>query len=151
MTDIHIDDFYKDAAKILLHLYVTFPKPTQIYVEDIAGADNPDEFGLHSDRHSACFSTMLWLAQSGYIQYIDTIRHEALDQAVLTQKAFLLLTAYSELAENHPKVKETNPPSVKEEFSSNIHQLRLAIKSGSSVQIRKIVQYLLRSAIHSGA
>ncbi len=143
MTDIHIDDFYKDAAKTLLHLYVAFPKPAQIYVEDVAGADEPDEFGLHSDRHNACFSTMLWLAQSGYIHYVDTIRHEALDQAVLTQKAFLLLTAYSELADSHPKVKETNPPSVKEEFSSNIHQVRLALKSNSSVQIRKIVLYLL--------
>jgi len=143
MTDIHIDDFYKDAAKILLHLYVAFPKPTQIYVADISGADETDEFGLHSDRHNACFSTMLWLAQSGYIHYIDTIRHEALDQAMLTQKTFLLLTAYSELADNHPKVKETNPPSVKEEFSSNIHQIRIALKSNSSVQIRRVVQYLL--------
>lgn len=144
MTDIHIDDFYKDAAKILLHLYVTFPKPSQIYVEDISGADEPDEFGLHSDRHNACLSTMLWLAQFGYIHYVDTIRQEALDQAVLTQKAFLLLTAYSELAENHPKVKTETPPSVKEEFSSNIHQIRLALKSNSSVQIRKIIQYLLK-------
>lgn len=144
MTDIHIDDFYKDAAKILLHLYVTFPKPSQIYVEDISGADEPDEFGLHSDRHNACLSTMLWLAQSGYIHYVDTIRHEALDQAVLTEKAFLLLTAYSELAEGHPKVQaEENPPSVKEEFSSNIHQIRLALKSNSSIQIRKVILYLL--------
>jgi len=143
MTDIHIDDFYKDAAKALLHLYVSFPKPTQIYVEDISGADEPDEFGLHSDRHNACFSTLLWLAQSGYIHYADTIRQEALDQAVLTQKAFLLLTAYSELSDSHPKVKTENPPSVKEEFSSNIHQIRQALKSSSSVQIRKIVQYIL--------
>jgi hypothetical protein len=146
MTDIHIDDFYKDVAKILLHLYVSFPKPTQIYVEDISGADEPDEYGLHSPRHNACFSTLLWLAQSGYIHYADTIRQEALDQAVLTQKAFLLLTAYSELADSHPKVKTENPPSVKEEFSSNIHQIRLALKSSSSVQIRKIVQYLLNQA-----
>lgn len=144
MTDIHIDDFHKDAAKIFLHLYVSFPKQSTLYVEDISGADDPDEFGLHSARHHACFSTMLWLAQAGYIDYVDTIRQEALDQAVLTQKAFLLLTAISEMAESHPKVKsEKYPPSVKEEFSSNIHQVRLALKSGSSVQIRKIVQYLL--------
>ena len=143
MTDIHIDDFYKDAAKILLHLYVTFPKPSSIYVEDISGADEPDEFGLHSDRHNACLSTMLWLAQSGYIHYVDMIRHEALDQAVLTQKAFLLLTAYSELADSHPNIQTETPPSVKEEFSSNIHQIRLALKSNSSVQIRKTILYLL--------
>ena len=144
MTDIHIDDFYKDVAKILIFLYVHFPKPAQIYVEDISGLDEPDEFGLHSSRHTACFSAMLWLADSGYVRYIDTIRHEALDQAVLTQKAFTLLTAVSELADNHPKVKDDkSPPSIKDEYSSNVHQIRHALKSGSSVQIRKIIQYLL--------
>lgn len=143
MTDIHIDDFYKDAAKILLQLYISFPRASLIYVEDIIGPDEPDEFGLHSPRHHACFSTMVWLAKSGYIHYIDTIKQEALDQAVLTQKAFTLLTAKSDLAEKHPKVKESNPPAIIEEYSSNIHQIRLALKSGSSVQIRQIIQYLL--------
>lgn len=144
MTDIHIDDFYKDAAKILLQLYVGFPRASLIYVEDIIGPDEPDEFGLHSTRHQACFSTMVWLAQSGYIHHTDTIKQEALDQAVLTQKAFMLLTAKSDLAEKHPKVKDASyPPAVIEEYSSNIHQIRLALKSGSSVQIRQIIQYLL--------
>lgn len=147
MTDIHIDDFYKDAAKILLQLYVSFPRASLIYVEDIIGPDEPDEFGLHSTRHHACFSTMVWLAQSGYIHYIDTIKQEALDQAVLTQKAFMLLTAKSDMAEKHPKVKDSShPPAVIEEYSSNIHQIRLALKSGSSVQIRQIIQYLLNQA-----
>jgi len=143
MTDIHIDDFYKDSARILLQLYRYFPQPSQLYVEDISGPDEPDEFGLHSNRHSACFSTMIWLAESGFIRYVDTIRHEALDQAVLTQKAFTLLTTKSKLAEKHPNVSDENPPSVKEEFSSNVHQIRLALKTKSSVQIREIVQYLL--------
>ena len=147
MTDIHIDDFYKDVAKTFVLLYAQFPKPAQIYVEDISGPDEPDEFGLHSSRHMACFSTMLWLANAGYLTYIDTIRQEALDQAVLTQKSFTLLTSKSALADQHPKVNdEKNPPSVIEEFSSNIHQVRRALKSGSSIQIRQIVRYLLEES-----
>lgn len=149
MTDIHIDDFYKDAAKILLQLYLFFPKPAQIYVEDISGPDETDEFGLHSKRHTACLSTMIWLAESGYLRYVDTIRHEALDQAVLTQKAFTLLTSRSQLADKHPKVSDPEtPPAMVEEFSSNIHQIRQALKSGSSVQIREIVRYLLEQSRH---
>lgn len=147
MTDIHIDDFYKDVAKIFLYLYLQFPKPAQIYVEDISGPDEPDEFGLHSSRHNACLSAMIWMANAGYLTYVDTIRQEALDQAVLTQKSFTLLTSRSALAERHPKVAdEKNPPSVVDEFSSNIHQIRLALKSGSSVQIRQVVRYLLEEA-----
>ncbi len=149
MTDIHIDDFYKDVARILVQLYLYFPKPAQLYVEDISGPDDPDEFGLHSDRHNACFSTMIWLADSGYVRFVDTIRHEALDQAVLTQKAFTLLTTRSELADKHPFVsEENNPPSVIEEFSSNVHQIRIALKNRSSVQIRSIVQHLFEQAKH---
>jgi hypothetical protein len=147
MSDIHIDEFYKDVAKIFLFLYLQFPKPVLIYVEDISGADVPDEFGLHSPRHNACFSAMLWMADSGYLRYVDTVRQEALDQAVLTQKSFTLLTAKSELPHQHPKIRdETLPPSVIEEYSSNIHQIRLALKSTSSVQIRQVVRYLLEES-----
>ena len=67
MSDIHIDDFFKDAAKVLLQLFNVFPRKSTVYVEDISGADNPDEFGLHDDRFMACFSTMLWLEEEGYI------------------------------------------------------------------------------------
>lgn len=148
MTDIHIDDFYKDSARILLHLYRFFPKPAQLYVEDISGPDNPDEFGLHSNRHNACFSAMIWLAESGFIRYVDTIKQEALDQAVLTQKAFMLLTTSSQLTNKHPNASDENPPSIQAEFSSNIHQVRLALKTGSSIKIREAVQYLLNESKH---
>lgn len=58
MADLHIDDFYRDAALILLRLYRTFPRKTILYVDDISGPDTPDEFGLHSERFQSCFSTM---------------------------------------------------------------------------------------------
>ena len=59
MADIHIEEFYKDAAIALVQLYNAFPRRVNLFVEDIAGADEPDEFGLHSKRHMACFGTLL--------------------------------------------------------------------------------------------
>ena len=68
MADLHIDDFYRDSAMILLRLYTTFPRKTVLYVDDICGPDAPDEFGLHSERHQSCFSAMTWLAESRLYQ-----------------------------------------------------------------------------------
>ncbi|MEZ5501925.1 MAG: hypothetical protein R3E50_04435 [Halioglobus sp.] len=141
MADIHIDDFYRDVAKILIRLYAIFPRKTALYVEDISGPDEPDEFGLHHPRFQACFSTMVWLAEHGYITYQDTIRQEALDLAVLRQKAFLLLTTRSSLsvAGADPDL----PPSILEAAQTNIAQLRAAAREGSSTVLRQCVGYLL--------
>ena len=62
MADIHIDDFYRDVATIFLRLYAVFPRKSTLYVEDICGPDQPDEFGLHHPRFQAGFSAMVWLA-----------------------------------------------------------------------------------------
>lgn len=133
MSDLHINDFYKDAGKILLQLYKNFPKKATVLVEDIAGPDSPDDFGLASERHQACFGAMLWLAEAGYLQYAETIRQEAIDQAILTHKAFTLLTASC----------EADSPA-----KSNIHNLRLALKSGSSNQLEECLRSLLAQAQH---
>ena len=92
MHDLHIGDFYNDVARILVALYMRFPVRSALYVEDISGPDTPDEYGLHSPRHMACFSTALWLAEEGYFRYTDTIHQEALDEAVLSQAGFLFFT-----------------------------------------------------------
>lgn len=84
MADIHVEEFYRDVAIALSQLYSAFPRRINLFVEDIAGPDEPDEFGLHSKRHMACFGALLWLAEEGFLRYVDTIRQEALDQAVLT-------------------------------------------------------------------
>jgi len=127
-SDIHINDFYHDAAKILIALYKQFPRKTMLYVEDIAGPDTPDEFGLHSTRHGACFSTLLWMAHGDYLQYDDTVRQEALDQAVLTHRGFLLLNAPFPDAE----LPVDLPEQVAREQQLTIHHIRHALKHGNS-------------------
>ncbi|MEZ5540308.1 MAG: hypothetical protein R3E63_10270 [Pseudomonadales bacterium] len=144
MSDIHIDDFYKDAARILLVLYQYFPRPYTVYVADISGFDEPDEYGLHSDRHNACFSTMVWLADAGLLRYVDVINKEAIDQAVLTSKAINLLATRSPI--RFQPEEEDMPPSVADAQASHVHQLRLAIRSGESFAIRRIMMHLLNEA-----
>ncbi len=151
MSDLHIEDFYRDAARILAMLYNSFPRKSILYVEDIAGPDTPDEFGLHSDRHQAAFGAMIWLAESGYLRYTETIRQEALDQVVLTHKAFTLLSARGThlQAESRPASKaDSLPASVLESSRTNIALLRQALKGGSSTATRQLVQQLMLDSRH---
>jgi hypothetical protein len=143
MADIHIDDFYRDVATIFLRLYAVFPRKSTLYVEDICGPDKPDEFGLHHPRFQAGFSAMVWLADHDYLNFQETIRAEALDQVVLSQKTFLLLTSRSSLEPLALAEGDALPPSVLEQTSSNIAQLRSALREGSSIQMQKCISYLL--------
>lgn len=142
MADIHIEEFYKDAAVALVQLYGAFPRRVNLFVEDIAGPDEPDEFGLHSKRHMACFGTLLWLSEEGYLRYVDTIRQDALDQAVLTQKAFVRLSSPVSPAPPGVDLPDDGslPESIKEDLSTHIHSLRQALKSGSSSRISLAMQ-----------
>ncbi|MDX1551084.1 MAG: hypothetical protein R3198_00550 [Marinobacter sp.] len=143
MADIHIEEFYKDAAIALVQLYNVFPRRINLFVEDIAGADEPDEFGLHSKRHMACFGTLLWLEEEGLLRYVDTIRQEALDQAVLTQQAFVRMSspASADLKEQETTTSDAElPPAIREDFSTHIHMLRTALRSGSSAKISRVMQ-----------
>lgn len=143
MADLHIEDFYRDVARVFAQLYASFPRKIILYVEDISGPDEPDEFGLHHPRFQACFSAMIWLAEQGYLRFTDTIGEEALDQAVLTQKSFLLLTAPSALHLAEPTPEQESVPSVSRTIHTNIAQLRSALHSKSSIQIGRCVSYLL--------
>ncbi len=147
MTDIHIDDFYKDVGLIFLRLYTSFPRKTILYVEDICGADTPDEFGLHSERFLSGFSAMVWLGEHGYLRYDAPIKQEALDQVVLSQQGFMCLSSRSELDYGDPVQQKENeqdlPPSVMEQSKTNINQLRKALRNGSSIMIRQCVHYIL--------
>ena len=125
MNNLHIDDFCKDCALILLQLYRVFPRRHTVYVEDICGSDTPDEVGLHSDRHMAGLGAMLWLAEEGYIRYQSLVYQDAVDQAVLTQKSFIILTA-------HHGVAERNLAAL----------IRQAVKKGSSNNITRIMTVL---------
>ena len=143
LADLHIEDFYRDVAKIFLTLYASFPRKSILYVEDISGPDEPDEFGLHNPRFQACFSAMVWLAEHGYINFYATIREEALDQVVLSERGFLLLSTRStEPFSDTPSSAEVSP-SVLEESLTNVAQLRKVLREGSSIKLRQCVSYLL--------
>ncbi|MCH8497565.1 MAG: hypothetical protein LAT63_03760 [Marinobacter sp.] len=144
MADIHIEDFYRDTALILVNLYNAFPRRINLFVEDISGPDEPDEFGLHSKRHAACFGAMLWLAEEGMLRYVDTIRQEALDQAVLTQAAFVRLSAP---ADTRLVPVEPPPAGIPEpvlaDLATHIHLLRQTLRTGTSSQLSRVVQATL--------
>ena len=140
MSDINIDDFFCDAAKALVSLYQVFPRRRTVFVEDISGAEEPDEVGMYSNRYLACYSTLLWLGEEGYLRYEELIHQEAIDQAVLTGRCFTLLA--SPMA---GKIQPGSlPDSVKLERSSHIHQLRDALKAGSSTHLRAAMLELLQ-------
>lgn len=126
--DLQIDDFYKDAAAGLLMLYQVFPRKIALYVEDLIGLEEPDEFGLPSKRHQSCLGTLLWLAEEGYLRFDSTIRHQALDQAVLSEKGFLRLSAAI-------AVQPEWPASVRRVRGSLAHQLREALLSRDSERL----------------
>ena len=154
MADIHIEEFYKDIARILLQLHACFPRKAQVFVEDICGPDQPDEYGIHSVRHQSCFATMLWLTDEGFIRYDTTIRQEAIDQAVLTQKAFLRLNSlakfevYSSSTGDGSTFNFTALESIKNssatiEPMTNVELIRQSIKTTTSTQLTRVLERIL--------
>jgi hypothetical protein len=97
MLDIHITEFYNDAARILIALYKTFPRQISMYVEDISGIDTPDEYGLHSQRHLACFNTFMWLKEEGLMRFGDIEKQTAFNHCVLTIDGFRWLASFDAL------------------------------------------------------
>ncbi|WHI47929.1 hypothetical protein [Microbulbifer sp. VAAF005] len=127
LDDLHIHDFYRDAGRILLAMFNQFPVPATVYVEDISGPDSPDEYGLHSPRHLACLGSMTWLKQSGYINFSQLVRQEAMEDAVLTHKGFLLMINAGA-----------------ESGQSNAQLLNSAVREGSSGQLQALMERLMR-------
>lgn len=146
MSDINVDDFCKDAARALTALYGSFPRPHALFVEDIAGPDQVDEFGMHSNRHMACFGALLWLAEEGFLRFVDTIRQEALDQAVLTGRAFTLLS--TPVPGFLPPGAADLPPSLRSEQQSHVHRLRHALEQRSSNQVREAMMTLMNAMLN---
>jgi len=143
MFDIHIEEFYLDCCKILNQLYQSFPKKRAVFVEDISGADQPDEYGVHSDRFLSCFGAMIWLADEGFIQFETTIRQEAIDEACLTSQGLRLLSAITrlpELDDLREKLASDNPSLT---FKPNIDTLRLLMRKGTSTQLGVAMHHLL--------
>ncbi|CAD5110052.1 hypothetical protein [Zestomonas carbonaria] len=137
--DLQIDDFYKDCAAGLLALYQAFPRKVALYVEDLIGREEPDEFGLPSKRHQSCLGALLWLADEGYLRYESTIAYDALDQAVLTEKGFLRL---SRAVPHAVRDGEPLPASVRRVQASLAHQLREALSSRHSERVARLARLL---------
>ena len=138
MADIHIDEFYQDCLKILIQLYNSFPRLTTLYVDDLIPSAGTDEYGIPTRRHKACFDTMLWLAAEGYLRFQDTLRHDALDQVVLTEKSFLRLS----LPIEHSGEQQL-PPLVARKQATIAWHCRQALKSKSSDAITQAAQLFL--------
>ena len=143
--DLQIDDFYKDAAAGMLLLYQSFPRKIGLYVEDLIGREEPDEFGLPTPRHQSCLGTLLWLAEEGYIRFDSTIGYDALDQATLSEKGFLRLSRGlpHAIAEGEPV-----PPSVHRVQATLAYQLREALSSRQSERVVRLTRQLFTSTLN---
>ena len=148
MSDINVSDFFKDAGLILNQLYRVFPRLATLYVEDVSGPDQLDEYGLHGTRHLACFNAMLWLAEEGLIRYHDTIRQDAIEHAVLTGPCFILLTKPRLHAVDGQLEDLTD--SMRLDRSAKIHGIRTALKQRSSSEIKKAMLSLLEEIQKAG-
>lgn len=131
MTDLNLLDFYKDSARALLILQRQFPRPMELYVADLIGDDQIDEFGLHSKRHMSCLGAFLWLADEGFLRYATCIRQEAIDQAVLTGKSLVLLSA----------LDSSTPGDLHKQPLTLAERIDAALQSGSSDQLGNVMKY----------
>jgi len=157
MNNINIDEFFADSAKILTRLQRSFPQPIILQVDDICGAEETDEFGMHSARYLACFAAMLWLAEEGYLRFNETVRSEAIDEAVLSARCFVLLTQPNTetIVSNQSNKTEANatadalPGSVALERSSLGNQLQNTLRPRDSLALNQLMLKLMQLMLAS--
>lgn len=146
MIDVHIDDFYHDIAATLLSLYQQFPRKVSLYIEDVSGPDDVDEFGLHSQRHLSCMGAMLWLQDEGYIRFEELVREEAIEAATLTHKAFVQLIQPRTDQIEGDGTSATISPSARDQRFTLANQLHEALVDRNSILVRSLVErYFLHS------
>ncbi|MCY0964634.1 hypothetical protein [Parathalassolituus penaei] len=131
MLDVHIDDFFKDCATILLTGFRSFPRPQTLFIEDISGPDDRDDFGLHSNRHLAALGALVWLQEEGYVRFTGLHRQESVDEFVLTSKSLGKLLAIAR-SENDPISAATAPTPL-------FQVLEFARLQGDSTWVRQLV------------
>ncbi|GAA3937107.1 hypothetical protein [Litoribacillus peritrichatus] len=136
MDELHIDDFYRDCAIVLLRLYRSFPRKVSVYVGDLCGYEETDDVGLYSDRFQACFAAIIWLEEEGFIRYAGTIGQEAIELSTLTQKAFNQLSGRAYQAPNAQTVAFSSAPTL----AAQIHS---ALNQGTSEQVSHLTSQLL--------
>lgn len=148
MADLNLIDFYKDTALILLSLHRVFPRKMDLFVEDLIGPDQVDEFGLHTKRHEACLGAMLWLADEGYLRYATTIRQEGVDQAVLSAAALVKLGVINSQPMTDA-VLEDVPSFEAQERLTLVEHMRRALASQSSEQIIQVMRTFFDTPLNS--
>ncbi|MFT4874189.1 hypothetical protein [Congregibacter sp.] len=95
MRTTHIDDFHYSCGEVFCALYSAFPLRYLLLVEDITGPIKWDMTGLPDRRSQACFETLVWLAEHDLLRFRSVEpRDIGVEGAVLTQKAFVLLTGH---------------------------------------------------------
>ena len=134
---LNIDDFCRDVAITLVKLARAFPQPQNLFVEDIYQPEETDEFGLHSPRYLACYAALLWLSEEGYLRYVEVVRNEAIEQAVLSARCItrLIVPLSTELDSSDTLALEHN---------TRLHHLDQALKAGTSTPLRAAVIELLQ-------
>ena len=94
----------------------------------------------------SCLGALLWLADEGYLRFDSSIRFEALDQAVLTEKGFLRL---SRVLPDTLTAAEALPPSVLRVRASLAQQLREALRSADSERLVRLTRLIFDSSNNS--
>lgn len=135
MNDVNIDDFYHDMGVILLTLFQQFPRKVSLFIDDISGPDDMDEFGLHSPRYLSAIGALMWLHDEGYVRYSDIIKQESAEDCTLTQKAFVKLIRPNLTADEFE-----NANSIKKRESTLAFQMQQALKNQSSIDMQNIIQ-----------
>lgn len=136
--DLHIDDFYRDAALGLVMLYQSFPRAVTLYLDDMVGVLPPDEVGLPHPRQQHCLSTLLWLTEEGYLRHQGTLGYDAVEHARLTEKAFLRLSSTGHPFATH---LADSPASIRRTQGSLAQQLRRNLKERDSEALISAMQY----------
>ncbi len=134
MIDINIDDFFHDIAVTLLSLYQQFPRKVSLYLEDISGPDEVDEFGLHSNRYLSTIGAVSWLHDEGYLRYSNIVHQESIEDCTLTQQAFVQLIRPNLATDNLAAATATE-----KQQNTLAQQLHCAIKDQNSIQLRALI------------
>lgn len=158
--DIHIDEFNRDVAIALLKLYNSFPRSMALYIDEIARVDEPDEYGVLSDRHQRCLGALLWLQDEGVIRFRETIGSDGIELAVLTLYSLHALNSrYSVdvFTSDHlsipvsKAVPDTTEMTISLSTNSNsttlIAQLRAALKEKSSEATRRVLHQFFNQIV----
>lgn len=135
MLDVHIDDFFKDCATIFLIGFRQFPREQVLFVEDISGPDDVDEFGLHSPRHMAAFGAVQWLREEEYIRFGSEDGAKSVDEFVLTSKAMRILLRPAFSAEEAKALNADYDPT-----QTLIQLLEYARLQGDSTLLQQLLQ-----------